>query len=94
MCSTELTLPKFAFISNPNSNMSLAVRKTGKKTYYRDGGQWSTNVKIVDDKIICTAHFVRGHLLTGCTEEEWRKCNGQYAPSLKSFKDEDDELAF
>lgn len=57
--------------------------------YYRDGGNWSIDYKIVDDKLISVCNYGMPHLngieMIPISEKEWRKNNGQYAPKLKDI---------
>jgi len=50
--------------------------------YYRDGGAWSVGYKFFKGKLYSDSNVasVNDKELIECSEEEWRKSNGEYAP--------------
>lgn len=71
--------PKFVKFKDGGS----ACRLIGSQ-YYRDGGNWSMDFRIEDNRIFAVLKMVEsihGRELVECTEEEWKKCNGQYVPN-------------
>jgi hypothetical protein len=73
------TLPKFVKLNN------TALRLVGKK-YYRDGGEWSVEYKIIDSVLLSWAwgygmSWLHKQPLIEITEEEWRVDNGHYTPN-------------
>ena len=58
-----------------------------EEVYYRDGGDWSINFQIKNNKIMSVSSML--HLsnieLIEITEEEWRTSNGRYADNAPSF---------
>lgn len=90
---TETThRPQYIRYGNPQAG--TALRKTGKNTYYRDGGDWEL-VTYEHEGKLC------GKILNDInedmkivevfptTEAEWREDNGQYAPGYKEIAEED-----
>lgn len=75
-----MNLPKYVFIHFDKST-KCALRLIGPK-YYRDGGNYYVNTKIFNNKLYSKSIMpsVNHKLLTECTEEEWRECNGQFTP--------------
>lgn len=76
-----MSLPKFVKLNN------TALRLVGKKTYYRDGGEWSVECRIIDGVLLSWTWgkdmpWLHKKPLVEITEDEWRKDNGQYAPIL------------
>lgn len=74
-----MRLPKFVKLNN------IALRLTGEK-YYRDGGKWSVDYKIIDGILLSWCphsgtSFLHNQPLIEITKEEWRQDNGEYAPS-------------
>ena len=74
-----MELPKFVKLNN------TALRLKGK-TYYRDGGEWSVEYRIIDGVLLSwawerTMPWLHKKPLTEITEEEWREDNGRYAPN-------------
>tara|TARA_R110000782_G_C14534218_1_gene382854 strand:- start:323 stop:547 length:225 start_codon:yes stop_codon:yes gene_type:complete len=73
-----MQLPKFVKLNRS------ALRLIGN-TYYRDGGDWSVQYKIIDGVLLSWAWgkampLLHKKPLIEITEKEWRKDNGQYAP--------------
>jgi len=70
-------LPKFANFGNGG-----CLRRKGLNEYWRDGGAWGVDFKFVKGNVFSVSHVssVNGLLMEAGTEEEWRKCNGRYAP--------------
>lgn len=71
-------LPDYAWIGSVGR---CAMRRDGKRHYYRDGGAWGTDVKIVGDKIITCGHsgtfkYLNNMEVIPCTKYEWWKDNG------------------
>ena len=78
------SLPRFVMMAD------TALRLKGKKGYYRDGGNWGVNSKIKDKKLISVSNIkhAQGIELVPCSYEEWKKDNGQYAPTnIKETED-------
>lgn len=54
-------------------------------TYYRDGGVWEVNYKIIDGKLFSDCETLGEHLhnmpLEKITKKEWAKANKGYVPS-------------
>jgi len=51
--------------------------------YYRDGGDWDVGIHRLGNGELITCSYMAsldGVNLTAITEDEWRKCNGHYAP--------------
>ena len=81
-------LPKFVNLLELDIRFRLVYYSSGKpNAYYRDGGQWYLDFKIIDGELLSWLPM-RKHLhrkkLIKCSEKEWRKCNGDYAPDLKT----------
>lgn len=71
-----MELPKFVKLG------TTAMRLRGNR-YYRDGGDWSVDYKIIDDNLISWCLYLPNlHKvpLIEITEKEWREDNGHYAP--------------
>tara|TARA_R110001606_G_C15125312_1_gene622662 strand:- start:41 stop:274 length:234 start_codon:yes stop_codon:yes gene_type:complete len=53
-----------------------------KASYYRHGGEWHLTVRNkngkLEGKIFANDEYE--DIVLEVTEEQWRKCNGQYAP--------------
>ncbi len=67
------------------SNSALRLIHEGRQNYYyyRDGGEWSVDIRKDEyGRMFSSSHFdcADGHELTAITEKEWRESNGQYAP--------------
>ena len=66
-------------------NSALRLVYGGKQNYYyyRDGGEWSVDVRKDEyGDMFSSSHIdtIDDHKLTAITEKEWRECNGRYAP--------------
>ena len=81
---SDLKLPRF--VTMKNSALRL-VEGDGEFRYYRDGGIWCVGIKIRDKKLFSSSRMqhMDGVELTPITEEAWRKCNAQYAPTKYKF---------
>jgi len=89
MKSSSVTFPKFAKISvseSFNICFRLITMCGNPHSYYRDGGRWHLYFAIKEGKIMSSmyhqARQIHGKEIVECTEEEWRKCNGVYAPEI------------
>jgi hypothetical protein len=74
--------PQFVKI-NGKTALRLVYSGNNNYFYYRDGGDWDVDVIRHKDGSMTSASNVAS--INGCniratTEEEWRKCNGEYAP--------------
>ncbi len=74
-----MELPKFVSLEG------TALRLVGKR-YYRDGGEWGIEYRVIDGVLLSWAHgmgipWLHKKPLTEITEEEWRTDNGHYAPN-------------
>lgn len=76
---TKDNLPKFIRLG---SCMRLITNKTRPQEYWRDGGCWGIGFYIKDGKLYSKHHMdhLNNKEMVPVTEEEWRKCNGDYAP--------------
>lgn len=75
--------PQFVMMGDSTA-LRLVHEGKGNYFYYRDGGDWSTDIKFDDNGLMKSSSHVgsvNNHRLTATTEKEWRKSNGQYAPS-------------
>lgn len=75
----KIILPKFVKLNNS------ALRLDGK-IYYRDGGNWWVEYKIIDGVLMSwnpysDMKWLHKQPLIEITEDEWRKNNGVYAPN-------------
>jgi len=79
--------PKYVAFRPENEDYGCALRRVGKKRYWRDAGAWGCNTKVVDGKLRVSAQghlrHLNGNPLFEVSEEVWRKSNGQYAPVIK-----------
>jgi hypothetical protein len=71
-------LPKFVSLNG------TALRLIGN-TYYRDGGEWWVQYRIIDGELLSwdrvdNTTILHKKPLIEITEEEWRVDNGQYTP--------------
>lgn len=77
-------LPQFIMMGNS----AMRYRKN-HDDYYRDGGRWYIDYKIVGDKLFSVCHYgmpnLNGIEMVPISEKEWRKDNGQYAPPLSEI---------
>lgn len=73
-------IPKFVKLGD------VALRLRGN-TYYRDGGDWKVNYKIIDDTLLSWVPnegtpWLHRKPLIEITENEWRENNGEYTPDI------------
>ena len=77
--------PKYVAFRPESEDGGCALRRVGKRTYWRDAGAWECNAKIVNGKILVSSR--KKHLnnkpLFEVSEKKWRKDNGQYVPGCK-----------
>ena len=74
--------PQFVMMG---ANSALRLIHEGRQNYYyyRDGGEWSVDIRKDEyGDMFSSSHIdtIDGHKLTAITEKEWRECNGRYAP--------------
>ena len=73
-------LPQFVKM---DGGCALRLRYNGDKGYYyRDGGDWSVDYKIIGTVMISDSSMtsLSDKVLTPITRQEWAECNGYYAP--------------
>jgi len=69
------------FVTNKERNCAIRLIKSGKYlSYYRDGGEWSTDFKIVNDRLFTNDKRIPFQELFETNYEDWKESNGQYAP--------------
>jgi hypothetical protein len=78
--------PLYPQFVNVDNSCALRLIYDGRKyKYYRDGGKWDTDCYTDSDGTLRAAcrhsQSLDGQPLVSISEKEWRKCNGQYAPS-------------
>jgi hypothetical protein len=75
-------LPNFVMMVS-KCGATTALRLRNPNEYYRDGGDWGVGIMEIGGKLYSHSGMTQlnGLELLPTTEEKWRKCNGQYAPS-------------
>lgn len=74
--------PQFVMMGG-NSALRLVYGGNQNYYYYRDGGEWSVDIRKDEwGDMFSSSHIdtIDDHKLTAITEKEWRECNGRYAP--------------
>ncbi len=64
----------FVWMGGPQSGVALSW-SSSLRLFWRTSGAWGVGFKMVDGQMISTheRETLNGHVLTPCTEEEWRK---------------------
>ncbi len=88
-----MVAPKFIFLLRKDGTNGTSLRLVYNSEYYRDGGQWSVGFKEVDGSLVTVSDMpqLNGLQIKECTEEEWRKDNGEYAPKDPFWEDKSEE---
>jgi hypothetical protein len=78
-----MELPKYVKLGNTAMRLIEATEHTPAH-YYRDGGAWSADIKIVDGKLISDHYYehLRGIEFIPITKEEWAEDNRGYCEHL------------
>jgi len=72
-------LPKYVRLRNSCLRLTESEGRAG---YWRDGGAWGCGFRIENGKLYCTSNMdhLNGSELIPISKEEWKTCNGEYAP--------------
>lgn len=80
---TKDNLPKFIRLGSCMRLVTYKTKPLEYWEYWRDGGSWGIGFYIKDGKLYSKHYmdYLNNKELVPVTEEEWRRCNGLYAPN-------------
>lgn len=89
--------PHYVMLMSKSGDNFTCLRLTGKKTYFRDAGDWDVDSRFDEEtqtfrSVYPTYENLDGLELRPCAREEWAKDNEGYIDDVDSEDESDDEL--